>query len=57
VKGALIGVRVDGDGSDAQAPGGPDDTAGNLATVGNQDLLEHSGRLPGDAGMKKAAKT
>ena len=36
-----VGVGIDGDGRDAHAPGGLDDAAGDLAAIGNQDLLEH----------------
>ncbi|MCC2690978.1 MAG: choline dehydrogenase [Rhizobiaceae bacterium] len=42
--GAPIGVGVDGDGRDAEAPGRADDPAGNLAAIGDQDLVEHSFR-------------
>lgn len=35
-----ISVGVDGDGLDAHLLGGPDDTAGNLSSVGNQDLVK-----------------
>ena len=44
---ARVGVTVDSDGRDAQATGGADDTAGNLATVGHEELLRqrHGGDL------------
>ena len=42
---AGIGIGIDGDGAEAHAPRRPDDPTGDLATVGNQDLVEHcSGR-------------
>ena len=37
----LIGFRIDGDRLDAHAARGLDDAAGDLATVGDEDLLEH----------------
>ena len=37
----LIGFRIDGDGLDAHAARRLDDAAGDLATVGDEDLLEH----------------
>ena len=36
-----IGIGVDGHGLDAEAVGGACHAAGNFATVGNQDFLEH----------------
>ena len=38
-----VGVRVgiDGDGGDAQPPGGLDDAAGDLATIGDQNFTKH----------------
>ena len=38
---AGVGVGMDGDGGDAHAPRGADDAAGDLAAVGDQDLVEH----------------
>src|SRR4029077_19417570 len=38
-----VGVRIDGDGLDAEPPRRLDDPAGDLATVGDQDLGEHQG--------------
>ncbi len=38
-----VGVRVgiNGDGGDAQPPGGLDDAAGDLATIGDQNFTKH----------------
>ena len=36
-----IGVRINGDGLDAEAARGGGDTAGDFAAIGNQDFLEH----------------
>ena len=41
VPGVAVRLGVHGDGRDAHAARGPDDAAGDLAAVGNQDLLEH----------------
>jgi hypothetical protein len=41
VAGVPVGLGVDGHGPDAHLAGGPDDAAGDLAAVGNQDGLEH----------------
>ena len=43
VQGVAVEVGVDGDGADAQLAAGPDDPDGDLAAVGNEDLLEHAG--------------
>ena len=43
-----IGVRIDSDGRDAHAARGGDNPAGDLAAIGNQDFLEHSGVPVGD---------
>ena len=43
-----VGVGIDGDGRDAHLAGGLDDAAGDLAAIGDQDLLEH-GLSPGPA--------
>ena len=37
-----VGVAVDGDRADAEAPQGADDAAGDLAAVGDEDGVEHS---------------
>ena len=37
-----VGLRIDGDGADAQLVEGSDDTDGDLATIGDQDLGEHA---------------
>ena len=37
----FISIRIDSDRLDAHALGGLDDTAGNLATVGDENFLEH----------------
>ena len=42
VQGIAVGIRIDGNRLDAQLPRGLDDAAGDLATVGDQDLLEHT---------------
>ena len=39
-----VGIRIDRDRLDTHFAGGFDDPAGNLAPVGDQDLLEHGGR-------------
>ncbi|MCD6016863.1 MAG: hypothetical protein K0R41_4691 [Geminicoccaceae bacterium] len=36
-----IGLGVDRDRGDAEPPAGPDDPAGDLAPIGDQELLEH----------------
>ena len=41
VPGAGVGVAVDGDRTDAQGAQGPDDAAGDLAAVGDEDGAEH----------------
>jgi len=41
-----VGLGIDRDRVDAQAPGGADHPTGDLAAVGNQDLVEHGGRSP-----------
>ena len=38
----LVGVGIDGDGFYAHFAGGEDHAAGDLATVGDQDFIEHS---------------
>ena len=38
-----VGFGIDRDGCDAHPAGGLDDPAGDLAAIGNQDSLEHSG--------------
>ena len=43
VQRVAVGLGIDGDGGDAHAPGRLDDAAGDLAAVGDQDLLEHVG--------------
>ena len=57
VQGVGVGLGVDGDGGDAETPAGADDAAGDLAAVGDQDLVEHrcvpSFRFP-VAGLKAA---
>ena len=42
-----IGLRVHRDGADAHFPAGPVDAKGDLAAIGDQDLVEHGlcGRL------------
>lgn len=40
VEAGPIGVAVDGDGGDTEPPGSADDAAGDLAAVGDQDLLD-----------------
>ena len=41
MKRVLVGFRIDGDGLDAHAARRLDDAAGDLAAVGDEDLLEH----------------
>jgi hypothetical protein len=41
-----IRIGIDSDGRDAHLPGRLDDTAGNLASVGDQDFLEHQAASP-----------
>jgi hypothetical protein len=36
-----VGFGIDGNGQDAHLAGGLDDAASNLATIGNQNFLEH----------------
>src|SRR5579864_5784658 len=36
-----IGLRINGDGSDSQVLTGADDANGDLASIGDQDFLEH----------------
>ena len=35
----LVGLRVDGDGLDAQFPAGPDNAKGDFAAIGDEDLV------------------
>ena len=42
-QGTGIGIRIDGNGADTELAAGADDPAGDFATVGDQDLLEHGG--------------
>ena len=46
VQGVLVGVRADRDTPDAEAAGGPDHPAGDLAPVGDEQPLEHSSDPP-----------
>jgi hypothetical protein len=41
VERVAVGVGIDRDRRDAKAPRGLDDAAGDLAAVGDQDLLQH----------------
>ncbi len=41
VERVAVELRVHGDGSDAELASGPDDTDRDLASVGDQDLLQH----------------
>jgi hypothetical protein len=41
-----VRVGVDGDAADAHLPKGPDDADGDLAAVGDQNLLEHPQLIP-----------
>ena len=36
-----VGIGIDRDGAQAHAPGRPDDPAGDLAAIGDEDGLEH----------------
>ena len=49
VQGFAVEVGVDGDGGDAHLAAGPDDTDGDFAAVGDEDLLQHAG--PFDSGQ------
>ena len=53
VERVAIDVAIDGDRLDAEAAGGPGDANGDLAPVGDQDLLEH-GPSALQAGLCKA---
>jgi len=46
VEGARVGVGIDGDGLDTHLARRLDDTAGNLAAVADQNLLEHETPRP-----------
>ena len=37
-----VGLGVDGDGADTEAPAGAEDAAGDLPAVGDEDALEHA---------------
>ena len=50
VQGIAVGIGVDGDGLDAEAACGLDHAAGDLAAIGDQDLLEHRRAFPLGAG-------
>jgi len=41
MQGVAVGVGIDGDGGDAELFRRPDDAAGDLAAIGDEDLLEH----------------
>src|SRR4249919_2620790 len=36
-----VRIRIHGNGSDAQSPCGPDDAAGDLAAIGDENRIEH----------------
>jgi hypothetical protein len=46
VNGVTVRVRIDGDSGDAHLFRRLDDAAGDLAAIGNQDLLEHRTGIP-----------
>ena len=46
VQGVLVRLGMDGDRLDAHRPAGLDDPAGDLAAIGNQDLVEHGRSIP-----------
>lgn len=50
VQAVLVGIGVDGDSADTELTRSADDTAGNLTTVRDQDLLEALGVLRRDVG-------
>ena len=52
---AGVGLGIDGDGLHAKAARGRGDAAGDLAAVGNQDLLEHHW-LPGARSPVRSAR-
>ena len=41
MQGVLVRVRIDSNGLDAELPAGAHDADGDLAAVGNQDLIDH----------------
>jgi len=41
VKGAPVGIRIDGNGGDSHFPAGPNDPDGNLSSVRDKYFLEH----------------
>src|ERR1700687_955429 len=47
VQAVAVGGRADGDGLDAELAARLDDPQGDLAAVGDEDLLEHAGRSGG----------
>ena len=47
--GVAVGVRIDRDRSDAHLARRLDDAAGDLAAIGDQDLLEHERLFPSAA--------
>jgi len=49
-----VRLRVDGDRADPQLTAGPDDAQGDLAAVGDQDLLEHLRGNRHSGGIRKA---
>src|SRR6478672_1341475 len=42
VESVRIGIRIDGNGTQTEPPRGADNAGGDLAAVGDQDLLEHA---------------
>ena len=42
VESARVGIRIDGNGTQTEPPCGADNAGGDLAAVGDQDLLEHA---------------
>jgi len=44
VKGVVIGFGVDGESTDAEVFAGADDAEGDLASVGDEDFVEHEGK-------------
>jgi hypothetical protein len=54
--GAGIGVGIHGDGLDAHATGGGGNAAGDLAAVGNQNLVEHANPQKAGDGLNQVAR-
>jgi hypothetical protein len=49
---AFVGLGIHGDGADAHAPGGLDDSAGDFSPVCNQNFCEHGVQIPIEKSMQ-----